>query len=73
MRPIDFIPNPIVEETIWVSEIRPLSAYQVSSYYDFEKDPKWSLFKDLMRLTKNESTLPKWKERFLLLCAEGII
>lgn len=73
MKPIDFITNPIVEETIWVSEIRPLSAYQKESYYDFEKDPKWALFKSLMRLTKNESLLPKWRERFLLLCAEGII
>lgn len=74
MKPIDFISNPIVEETIFISldHTATLAAYQKGDYSK-QTDAKWLAFCNSHNLSKRESTNPKWHELYLQLCAERML
>lgn len=74
-KPIDFIGNEIVEETIFISlkTVNTSLTVYCKATYKKSEDPKWLQFCKDHRLTKRETTNPKWYDLYLQLCAEGII
>lgn len=75
-KPIDFIENEIVIETIFISletVNTNLAVYGKSITYKRSLDPKWTKFCKDHKLTKRDILNPKWYDLYLRLCAEGII
>jgi hypothetical protein len=74
-KPIDFIGNEIVVETIFISleTVNTNLAVYSKSVYKRSLDHKWIKFCKDNRLTKRESSSQKWYDMYLLLCAEGIL
>ena len=74
-KPIDFIPNEIVVETVFISleTVNTSLTVYCKSVYCKEQDPKWIKFCKDHRLTKRETSNPKWYSLYLQLCAEKII
>lgn len=74
-KPIDFIENEIVVETIFISleTVNTNLAVYSKSVYKRSLDPKWIEFCKEHRLTKKDLLNPKWYDIYLRLCAEGII
>lgn len=75
-KPIDFIPNEIIVETIFISletVNTNLAVYNKSVTYKRSLDTKWIKFYKKHKLTKRDLLNPKWYDLYLRLCAEGII
>jgi hypothetical protein len=72
MKPIDFIPNPIVDETwfITIEQVSTTVIYQSS--YNKDDDIKWKQFCKKHNLNRSERHSQKWFDLYLELCALDI-
>lgn len=74
-KPIDFIPNEIITEVVFISleTVNTNLAVYSKSVYKRSLDPKWVKFCRKHRLNKKDLINPKWYDLYLRLCAEGML
>lgn len=78
MKPIDFIPNPIIEDNYFISDNCLELGYLETCYgykheYNRYTDEKYNKFCKEHNLNKNERMSERWHEIYLQLCSVGIL
>lgn len=71
-KPIDFIPNVIVEETLFITIEQISTIIVYTSSYRKKDDLKWKQFCKKHNLNKKEQQQSKWFDLFLELCILNI-